>query len=329
MIADNVTVVAPARVHFGLVSLSLDSSRAYGGAGLAVWHQRTVVDAQRCAGSKVEVQGVPRDLSGYIEAQIKYAGMAGLSVRVREGIEPHIGLGSRTSLTLACLEASALVVGHDFSVQELRGASRRGAASGVGVHGYFSGGLVGDAGRSIAQVAEFLPSSAVQPQGSPRLLYHLEWPAEWKIAVLTLADEKGFSGKAEVDFFRRHTPMGRDDAGMSALALHFELPACVMDRDFAGLRTCLNWSGKTGFKAKEIASQPRSAELLRTLEQIPNVAAAMSSFGPSIVVITVGKTDVQQILQTHDVRDPWCVVSGDVCQSGRIISRTRVNRRGH
>jgi predicted sugar kinase len=156
-------------------------------------------------------------------------------------------------------------------------------------------------------------------QEPPTLLYHLKWPTEWKIAILTLANAKGLSGEEEIDFFRRHTPMERGDAAMSALALHAELPACVTDRDFSGLRRCLNWSGKTGFKAKEIASQPRSAELLRTLEQIPDVAAAMSSFGPSIVTISAGGRDIQQILETHNVRDPWRVVSGDVCQSGRIL----------
>jgi beta-ribofuranosylaminobenzene 5'-phosphate synthase len=250
---------------------------------------------------------------------LRQAKLTGLAINVEERAESHIGIGSRTSLLLACIEASTRLYGNSYSARDLQRSCGRGGASGVGVNTYFTGGLVGDAGHRNSNVAEFLPSSAVKVHVPPTPLFRLHWPVEWKVIIFTLAGGVGSSGQSEIEFFRRQTPMTREEAAMSALALHYELPGCILDRDFTGLRECLAWSRMVGLKAREVALQPASASLLKSLGRRQDVAATMSSLGPTVVAITNGEIDVGELFRTSHVGGEWSTVVGSVCESGREL----------
>ncbi len=183
-----ITIVAPARLHFGLVALTQSSSRAYGGSGLAVWHRKTIVDATKCScsGAGLHIAGIPKQIADRIMTRLQLADIQNVMISVRSSIEPHIGLGAGTSLTLACVEAATRVVGLDLSNEDLQVLSGRGGASGVGVNSYFLGGLVGDGGRAGTGALDFHPSSASQSPVVPKVLYRVDWPNQWQVAVMQL-----------------------------------------------------------------------------------------------------------------------------------------------
>jgi beta-ribofuranosylaminobenzene 5'-phosphate synthase len=214
------------------------------------------------------------------------------------------------------VEAATRAVGLKLSQEDLQVLSGRGGASGVGVNSYFLGGLVGDSGRAGSSAA-FRPSSASASLAVPKVLYRVDWPSQWQVAVMRLKNAVGISGNDEVEFFRRETPFPRAEAALAALALSFELPGCVMDRDFDGLRDCLSEIRGCGFKSREMLLQPLSMDLISALEDNRLLAVAMSSFGPSVVVIGREGTNVAEILA--NVEGEWAVIDGGVCSSGRVI----------
>jgi hypothetical protein len=61
------------------------------------------------------------------------------------------------------------------------------------------------------------------------------------------------------------------------MALMFELPSSVADRDFAGLRDSLRRSRGVGFKFCEISERPDARELIAELDDDPSIAVTMSS----------------------------------------------------
>lgn len=279
-----------------------------------------MVKARKIASADIRVLGVNANTAARISARVRLMGAEGLEVAVLKSAEPHIGFGSRTSLMLACVEAAAVLEEIAYSPHDVQVLSGRGGASGIGINSYFIGVLIGDAGRASRGIDSFLPSSAAAAgYDLPEVIYHLAWPREWPVAVLTLRGVTGSSGMNEVEFFARETPMGRSDSAMSALVLHFELPGCVLNRDFNGLRECLIWLRSAGFKAREVAAQSASAHLMASLDSYPDVAVAMSSFGPSVVVIMDGEVDLGELFSNCATDDEWVLLTGGVCDSGRIV----------
>ena len=218
------------------------------------------------------------------------------------------------------MEAATRAVGLELSQEDLQILSGRGGASGVGVNSYFLGGLIGDGGRAGTGSADFRPSSASESPVIPKVLYRVDWPSQWQVAVMQLRNAVGISGTDETAFFRRETPFPREEAALAALALSFELPGCVMDRDFDGLRECLSEIRGCGFKSREMLEQPLSRDLISVLEKDRLLAVAMSSFGPSVVVVGREGANLSEILA--NVGGEWAVIDGRVCSSGRVICET-------
>ena len=199
------------------------------------------------SGIGLPISGIPKQTADRIIARLRPADIQNVKINVRSSIEPHIGLGAGTSLTLACVEAATRAVGLQ--------AVARGPPNPLGTWRSFRrlgqlillGGLIGDGGRAGTGSADFRPSSASESPVIPKVLYRVDWPSQWQVAVMQLRNAVGISGTDETAFFRRETPFPREEAALAAVALSFELPGCVMDRDFDGLRECLSEIRGCGF----------------------------------------------------------------------------------
>src|SRR5207245_5867146 len=105
-----------------------------------------------------------------------------VQLRIESCAPQHVGFGTKTSLVLASLTAAAELSGIQLEPHALQLASRRGGTSGVGVNGYFCGGLVADGGHKKG--APLLPSSAQAPSEIPPILARIAFPDEWRIGLL-------------------------------------------------------------------------------------------------------------------------------------------------
>src|SRR5690606_33958207 len=137
----------------------------------------------------------------------------------------HVGLGTKTALKLAVVSAyhRLLEMCVDRAVQQR--LSGRGGASGIGIHGFFEGGVLWDAGKPAQAVEALLPSGAALAKSTPTLMMRQPFPSPWRVGLCLPRAERSH-GMDERRFFEAHTPIPRNEAlETMALLYHGVLPA--------------------------------------------------------------------------------------------------------
>jgi len=196
----------------------------------------------------------------------------------------HVGLGSKTALLLGAATLMAKACGINCSEQDIQILSGRGGASGVGVHAYFKGGVIVDAGHP-RDGGPYRPSSCSSPRIIPPLVSQIIFPSQWRISLI-LASGIHPHGNDEVSFFEQNTPVeGNEVLRVLAAVYHSIIPA-FLEADIRLLHVGLAEVCNNGFKRREIANQPLAvAQLLASLANHERIAVGMSSMGPMIYAI--------------------------------------------
>jgi beta-ribofuranosylaminobenzene 5'-phosphate synthase len=278
-----------------------------------------VVVGRRFPGSGVVVSGGPPEICVVVQDRLKAASIAGVELAIEEAIDPHIGLGSKTATLLACAEAALLCHQGIATREAILYLAGRGGASGIGVNAYFDGGLVGDTGHREPDVPVLLPSSGRQPVAPPRVLLRHRWPEHWRIVIARPVGSARIFGDSEAQFFATNTPIALNESALAALALLFEVPGAVIDVDFAGLRASLSFSRRVGLKALEIGLHRQVSMLLERLEDVPYVAATMSSLGPTVVLVSPDDIEPDALLKNCGVEGEWVTTTGTPSNEGRVV----------
>ncbi len=191
-------VVAPSRLHFGLLNLSPPepTARQFGGVGLMVEAPGIAVrvetaDVWSAAGPSAD------RAAAFARRVVALAGGVDRPLRVTvERCPPeHVGLGVGTQLGLAVALAVARELGGPGP--EVAGLALwvgRGERSGVGAHGFVRGGLIVEGGKREGDPASVLVG-------------RYEFPAEWRVV---LARPRGatsiWAGPTERQAFARSRP---------------------------------------------------------------------------------------------------------------------------
>jgi beta-ribofuranosylaminobenzene 5'-phosphate synthase len=312
-----VKIDAPARLHLGLIGLSAESTRAFGGAGLAISHRRTVVNAESSVSGEISISGLDAERAALLRGRLIAAGVQSINLNVETAPPPHRGFGSGTSIVLSSLEAALVLTGKNKSHSELILLSGRGGASGIGVSAYFYGGFIFELGHKTAQPI-FFPSSARSDNGvQPAVMHRVDWPDHWSITVAYPADAVGLAGQAEREFMQAHLPLPLTECALASFALCFELPSAIADRDYESMRLALRRSRHTGFKKIEIARFSNLAAWLDKLDNEYGLATSMSSFGPAILIVSE-RQHSQQIQSA--IPSSWQQITGVVSNSGRVLT---------
>jgi beta-ribofuranosylaminobenzene 5'-phosphate synthase len=289
-LVSSVIVTAFPRIHFGLLDLSHATPRKYGGAGVMLDWPTTVVAAR--PSSHDEIFGLDAldlsaqdDLLQVLSRLRKEHGAPSLHLEISHTAPQHIGLGSKTALILATIGAVARACQIEISPQNIQRLSGRGGVSGIGLHGFFQGGLLVDGGH-VQDSGPHTPSRGAHPERVPLLVLRASLDCAWQF-FLVLPKGRMYSDGAEIELFRTYAPIPRADS-LSALALmyHGVLPA-FLTNDLPLLRKSLQSFRQTGFKRREVESQTRAtSHALEALDTINGCAVGMSSVGPLLFAIT-------------------------------------------
>jgi beta-ribofuranosylaminobenzene 5'-phosphate synthase len=299
-----------------------DSPRRYGGVGMAVWHASTDVSARRAKSGMIVIDGLEPDLKESLESRLRGMGLDGVHLTVHRRPPSHVGLGSKTSIILTCLESALLVSGINRSSEEIQRLAGRGGTSGIGCQSYFLGGVVSDGGHRNSIIPKFLPSSSGSPVTVPTSVFRVPWPNDWPLLLAIPPGSQSVSvfGQRELDFFRDNTPLPRLECADVAMAMFFELPAALMDADFGGFAEAVKRSRSCGFKAREVAYQASCRRLLEALDEFENVACSMSSFGPCVFIACKEQETERRVLELLSANNAT-VLEGTVANRGRIVAR--------
>jgi beta-ribofuranosylaminobenzene 5'-phosphate synthase len=282
------------RIHIGLADMGFASQRAFGGVGFAIEHSTTIVDL--VFNNEFLLSGVESldelarfDLTCIMDRLQQISGVRPFHARIVRHAPQHCGFGSKTSLALSLIAGANHLCGMGLSRHEMQILSGRGAASGVGIHAFFEGGVVCDGGHQRLSAQELLPSSARLTNEVPPLLSRLEFPSQWDV-ILLLGTAPALSGDGEVAFFRKHAPIERQDALETIVSLHHGVLPAFATADYPALACALAAVHSRGFKMRELMRCDKPT--VRCFEALSarGFPTGVSSVGPLLYVI-VGKDD--------------------------------------
>ena len=216
----------------------------------------------------------------------------GFHFKIKESYPEHLGIGSKTQLSLAVGTAITKLEGLDLSVEKITKIVGRGGTSGIGWRGFEQGGFILDSGHDFGSGKEketFLPSSASSSANPALTLIRYPIPENWRFLVIIPNVKQGAHDQEEVNIFQEYTPINREEVNeVSHQIIMKVLPGLIKNNlDYFG--EGLKRIQKIGFKKIEIDLQhPIVKKLMFFLEAEGVKAYGMSSFGPCVVAITEG-----------------------------------------
>ena len=205
----SVTVTTGARLHFGLMSLAPH----WGGVGAMIGEPRTVVRAAPADQTEVVAPFRHRDRLAKVAAPFLPAGAA-VRLELLAAPPPHAGFGSGTQRAMATAAAVSRLFGRVFERGDAAGTGR-GRRSRLGMTGFFTGGLLYDAGHGGG------------PVRSVRI------PADWRAVLVTPADGAAVAGEQEGAALAHLTPYPPDLADRLGRLGTRDLPRAVREQDLS------------------------------------------------------------------------------------------------
>ena len=237
---------------------------------------------------------------------------------VHEGIPPHAGFGSKTSLLGSLALALQPPDAGALTPDELATLTGRGGTSGVGINLIRTGGAVVDVGRRFPEAkAVFGPSSTSTPT-PPTLMMALEAPA---LSVVHLRYENmGPSGPQEVEIFRRACPV-REQETTELLAHTFaQVVPGLLESDERAVNLGLAALQDKGLKRHEWEAQSTTTLAFRSHVRnlLPGVGLALSSMGPTMFALLSDPAPFLDAVRTFHT-EPIAVAITQASVSGALV----------
>jgi beta-ribofuranosylaminobenzene 5'-phosphate synthase len=316
------TVIAPSRLHLGLLQLSTEFVNSYGGLGAAIgtpcWTLEVAVTRPRdqFVGLSRELDTYARDLLSRVRERLN---ISPLRVIAKTWVPSHVGLGSKTSLGCALLAAACALRQPEVDWPGHRDLLHRGGASGVGINAAVTGGFVLDAGHPRESVASLLPSGARPGQRVPAMV--ARWSANFLPAPLLVRPRgvTGLHGAREIRFFQEYTPIDRSAVTEAAAVLMYEVLPSIARKDTEGWLHGIEVFQTCGFKRLEWELQPDSCHALRAAAFAAGASAVvLSGMGPTLVVFAADPGRVARTLRA--------IVGAEVVQTEFADVGVRIRR---
>ena len=297
-------ITTGARLHFGLMSYRPPRGREFGGAGLMIDSPSSVVAVSAHAADLVTAPSAEigsraeQFLSAYRSRCPAKFQPPPCHVAVRTAIPAHSGLGSGTQLALAVAQGLALL-GGDASADPVTLAHRvgRGLRSALGIHGFGNGGFLLDGGKTTEECIGALEARA-------------EFPASWRLVLITPPGETGLSDSAERDAFAGLPPMPIETTReLRRLGLAVLLPA-VIAADFEAAGAALFEFGRVAgdyfsFAQGGTYANATLGRLVDHLREQGHRGVAQSSWGPTLAVLCRDVHSANTLVGDLAVSESW------------------------
>lgn len=278
------------RLHIGLLDLGHATHRDHGGAGFYI--DGLPIEVEVVGGREMQIIGIEsldvegrRDIRQAIERIRRLRGLPNFTVRLRNLLPQHVGLGSKSASVLGVVQAIDLALGLNLGREVIQKLSGRGGTSGVGVNAFYWGGFVVDCGHPASRILKFAPSSRRTSFRVPPVVCRLNIPSDWRFHLFLLNGRR-LGSEAEVEFFRKNTPIPPREVLRSMAALYHGVVPAVLTGDLKLLKVSLGELQLTGFKARELRNQAISVRhFVRRVDETTDFAVGLSSLGPLVYVI--------------------------------------------
>jgi len=214
----------------------------------------------------------------------------------------HVGLGSKTQLSLAIITAITKLKSIDhLSTEYLTQLVDRGGTSGIGWRGFETGGFILDGGHEYGKGKEkesFLPSSASSTSNPALTISRHNIPNNWRFVLIIPNVKKGAYGDEEIRVFQEYAPIPKIEVNEVSHLIIMKILPGILKNDLKCFGEGLKRIQSIGFKRIEINLQHQIVkDLLGFFEDYGLKAYGMSSFGPSVVGVVESDSEAEELLK--------------------------------
>jgi len=302
-----VKIITPSRLHFGLIDLNGQVGRIDGGLGVALNQPNIIIQAKNEQTDDnnfniMKAQGYSsNEIKNLIETIMKVLNIEnGISIKIYSQIPAHVGLGSKTQLSLAIAKALCILKNIEKTPYELAQLTQRGGTSRIGLTAFEQGGFVVDGGHTFGkgkQKETYLPSSASKAPPAP-VIYWDVIPDDWYFIITIPNIKRGASGSEEVNIFQKYCPIPLNDVKTISHIILMKILPALKNEDIETFGHGIYELQKIGFKKIEIDLQDRIIpELIEFCMKNGAAGSGMSSFGPSTFALIKGLPNAQILQQ--------------------------------
>ena len=301
----SVTVTSPSRLHFALIDLNGELGRVDAGIGVALNEPSlkikvSRIDSESETENPVEVLPILKRIRERIEPELKYS----YKVEILRALPHHVGLGSRTQLSLSVAKAISVLEHRDFTTYELAKLVGRGGTSGIGTAAFDHGGFILDGGHLFRRGGgigagvkhSFLPSSASEVPPPPVLFQH-PLPEDWFFVLAIPHVKRGAHGSEEIEIFKRNCPIRATEVEKLCRLILMRILPSVIEGDIYTFGESLSMIQQIGFKKIEIGLQHHIIRELFDFFATHALGYGMSSFGPATYGIVKGESRARELAQ--------------------------------
>ena len=307
----SVTVTSPSRLHFTLIDLNGELGRVDAGIGVALnepslkikvspLDSESASKAEEESENPVEVLPILKRIRERIEPELKCS----YKVEILRALPHHVGLGSRTQLSLSVAKAISVLEHRDFTTYELAKLVGRGGTSGIGTAAFDHGGFILDGGhlfrrgggRGAGVKHSFLPSSASEVPPPPVLFQH-PLPEDWFFVLAIPHVKRGAHGSEEIEIFKRNCPIRATEVEKLCRLILMRILPSVIEGDIYTFGESLSMIQQIGFKKIEIGLQHHIIRELFDFFATHALGYGMSSFGPATYGIVKGESRARELAQ--------------------------------
>jgi beta-ribofuranosylaminobenzene 5'-phosphate synthase len=310
-----VRITAPCRIHLSLIDENGYTGRVDGGIGLMLDRPNVVFEASNSAQEfKIEANKYYRESIEIINEKasriFKTFNISNKNFHfyLKRYYPSHVGLGSKTQLSLAIAKAITLLKEKNITLNELTKIVERGGTSGIGWKGFESGGFVLDAGHDFGKGKEketFLPSSASTFAKPALTIFQYPIPENWRFVLVIPNVKEGACGDEEVSIFQKNTPIPKEEVNEVSHQILMKVIPGILKKDLKCFGEGLKRIQSIGFKKIEIDLQHEIVKSLLTFFESNGIKAyGMSSFGPSVFGITESDSEANKLFkEVHQIQN--------------------------
>lgn len=308
-----IRITTPCRIHLSLIDENGYTGRVDGGIGLMLDRPNVVFEATNHAEEfKIEAHKYYRESIEVINEQASKVFKAyninnkNFHFNLKRYYPSHVGLGSKTQLSLAIAIAITKLKNKKVSIKELTKLVQRGGTSGIGWRGFEKGGFIIDAGHDFGKGKEkesFLPSSASITADPALTIMRYAIPEHWRFVLVIPNVKKGAYGDEEISIFQSHAPIPKEEVNEVSHQILMKVIPGIINEDLECFGEGLKRIQRIGFKKIEISLQHDIVKnVLSLFEEFGVKAFGMSSFGPSLVGIVESDEDANKLLKNVQMR---------------------------
>jgi len=243
---------------------------------------------------------------------------SGVKITIEGETPSHTGFGVSTAIRMACVEGIYLLQKQKIIEKHVIQQSCRGGTSGIGVHGYFTGGLVFDLGHRRKKEV-LLPSRNKEDSSHlPLLLKSIPMPA-WEIGILIPNDIPTKTNAEEKAFFSKTCPIRKEKVYETTYHALFGILASVETEDKELFCNSIKAIQQQSWKQSERNLYPELSGIEEKLYVFGANAVGMSSLGPMLYFMSEKIDDVIENIENSELLEHCTVFKTDVRNEGREI----------